>query len=325
MHLLSPLISTNNIVAPYHIVPSGDWFRSTLRTIKCIYSKFISIEELESYYYENKKFNNCCHICFDDGDRTFYENAFPVLKEHNIPATLFVSPKVISEESNYWFQELSYIRNIIDDAILKETICQIFNCRYDKIEKYTLFSIFTCMKLKDILKVISLIKERHNIEITQKYNITKDEFFELNDSKIIKIGAHTMNHPILSNESLDMAEKEIRESVEGLSKMLGEDIKYFAYPNGITGLDYSAREQTLLQENRIRLAFTMDMDFFNKKTNPLSIPRGGYPSPKGQKKARILGRLFFLPIWQSAINLIRCGRVESEVKERKELKGLAIF
>lgn len=319
MHPLIPFTSVN-LVLLFHSVPSQNSLRSTLKTIKSIY-KFIPIEEIESYYYKNKEYSKCCHICFDDGDRTFYENAFPVLKELSIPATLFVSPKAIRDESNYWFQELRYIRNQVDDVVIRETICDILGCNYAQIKRYGVFSIVMCTKLKNLVQIIDTLKEKHNIKINEKYNITEDELYEINDSSIITVGAHTMSHPILSNETDDNAEKEIRESVEELSKMLNRDIKYFAYPNGTAGLDYSTREQLMLQQNKIKLAFSTDIGFFNKKTNPLSIPRCGIFGLTRTSKARILGGLFLIPILRNMRNI----SPGTETRERKEIKDLSIF
>jgi len=295
-----------------------NWFRNTLRAVKNIY-KFISIEDIETYYFDNGKFNNCCHICFDDGDETFYENAFPVLKEMNIPATLFVSPKVIKNGSNYWFQEVSFVREHLDDVLLKEMICEILGCNYSQIKKYGIFSIFACMRLKDILKVIDSVKEKYNINVNKRYNITQNQLDELNKSNIITIGAHTMNHPILSNEIDDDSRKEMCDSVEKLSEMLDRDIKYFAYPNGISGLDYGIREELILQENKIELAFTTDKNFFNKKTNPFSIPRFAFSGLKKENSAWTLSRLLFLPVWDTIRDIVRLGQTRTEVDERKEI------
>lgn len=325
MHPLSPFRSTN-LVLLFHLAPSISWFRNALRTINRLY-KFISIEKIESYYYDHSDFNNRCHICFDDGDRSFYENLFPVLKEMNIPATLFVSPKVISAESNYWFQELDYIRNHLDDKLLKESICEILNCNYAQIKKYRIFSIFKSMKLKDILQVIETIKKKYNIHIDERFNITKDQLNELNNSGIITIGAHTMNHPILKNEGDTDAEKEIRESVQELSKLLGREIKYFAYPNGTVGLDYSAREQLILQENKIKLGFTTNRNFFSNKTDPLGIPRGGCSGLQRETGAQILVRLSMLPVWDTCGDIIKLGRrpETQESRQRRQLRDLGIF
>ncbi|SVD33299.1 uncharacterized protein METZ01_LOCUS386153, partial [marine metagenome] len=172
MHPLS-LITSTNLVLLFHEIPSKDWFRTALKTIGKIYS-YISINDIEKYYYRNKTFNNCCHICFDDGDRSFYDNVFPVLKETSIPATIFLSPKIIENGSNYWFQELNYIREHLGDALLKETISEVLSCDYSKIKKFAVFSLLNCMKLEDILKVIEAIKEKFNININKRYNITKN-------------------------------------------------------------------------------------------------------------------------------------------------------
>jgi len=59
-------------------------------------------ENLNNY----KKKKGFCHITFDDGDKTFYTVAYPILKKHNVPATLFVSPKIVVKQENFWFQEI---------------------------------------------------------------------------------------------------------------------------------------------------------------------------------------------------------------------------
>lgn len=301
-----------NLVLTFHTVTSKDWIRNTLKTIKRIY-RFISVSDIEAYYYNNEEYNNCCHICFDDGDISFYKNAYPVLKKMNIPATLFVSPKVVSDGTNYWFQELSYIIGHLDIRLVKEAICEILNCNYRRIEKCMVSSMFNCMRLSDILRVIDTLKQRYHICINKSYNIKKEQLCELKDSGIIAIGAHTINHPILSNESDDIAAKEIRASIEQLSAILGRDIKYFAYPNGIAGLDYGEREETILKENKIRLAFGTNNGFFSGKTTPLNIPRSGFIGK--EKSAWILSKLFFMPIW---------GKIkrEIEVERRKRIKAL---
>lgn len=316
MHPLSPFVSTN-LALFFHDVPSTDWFRSTLEAVRNIYS-FVSIQDVEAYYYSDRKFNNRCLITFDDGCRSFYEKVFPVLREMNVPAALFVSPKIIAGRLNYWFQELGYIKSRIGDALLRETIRKTLSCDYANLSKYSIASIFKCMKIKDILLLLESIKEKHKINIDQQYNITESELLKLSDSGLISIGAHTMNHPILSNETDQDAEKEIRESIEKLSQMMNRKVQYFAYPNGKAGLDYGTREQSILQENNIRLALTTQTKFFNMKANPLAIPRGGFSGIKSENKAWILTKLCLIPIWDK----IRRG---AEERERSELKNMRLF
>jgi len=103
----------------------------------------------------------------------------------------------------------------------------------------------------------------------------KTQLQELHKSGLVSIGAHTLNHPILKNETDEVANKEIKSSIKGLSEILGEKVKYFAYPNGTPDLDFSEREQEWLKSLDIKLAFSTENRSFNRKDNPLSIPRNG--------------------------------------------------
>lgn len=319
MHPLSPVISTNHIIT-FHTVFSKQWFKRSLEAVNKIY-KFISAEDIELYYYGNKKFNTRCHICFDDGDRTVYDHAFPVLKAMGIPATLFVSPKIIKEGLNYWFQDLEVIIDRVDDASIKTTVAEYFDLDLGKIENFEPGSLFKSMQIKDILKLLEIIKEKYDITIDKRFNMSEDELVELKDSKIFTIGPHTMNHPILSNEDDAVAEQEIQGSKVSLSKMLGENVKYFAYPNGSI-LDFGTREQKLLKKSKIRLAFTTTMDFFNKKNDPYSIPRGGFSRVTGRYDLFLMGKLILIPVWDS----LKESKVQSrEINERKVLRELSLF
>lgn len=52
---------------------------------------FITYEDLQQYYNGNKKlYKKSCLVTFDDGYKGVYENAYPIVKEYNIPITIFV-------------------------------------------------------------------------------------------------------------------------------------------------------------------------------------------------------------------------------------------
>jgi hypothetical protein len=131
-----------------------------------------------------------------------------------------------------------------------------------------------------------------------------------------------MSHPILSNENDRNAEKEIRESLEQLSRMLGMEASYFCYPNG-TRLDYGTREQLILRENNVRLAFTGEVAFFGKNADPLSLPRARVSTSGGEGNLAILSKLLLLPVWDTMRSFVRLGRTEA--RERKEIKALAVL
>jgi len=83
-----------SIVVVFHEIHSSVWFKEVLVHLGKRY-KFVNADQL----YKNIHSTGLCHITFDDGHRSFFENAFPILYELQIPATLFVSPKVIVEKN----------------------------------------------------------------------------------------------------------------------------------------------------------------------------------------------------------------------------------
>ncbi|MGB9681236.1 MAG: polysaccharide deacetylase family protein [Minisyncoccia bacterium] len=50
-------------------------------------------------------------ICFDDGYRSTYEIAYPILKQYGYPATLFVIPKAVGEEGYMTLNQLRILSN----------------------------------------------------------------------------------------------------------------------------------------------------------------------------------------------------------------------
>ncbi len=61
---------------------------------------FISMSQLESFIYEDGDIpENSILITFDDGYRSYYEYAYPILKKYNIPSTNFLIGEWIDKEN----------------------------------------------------------------------------------------------------------------------------------------------------------------------------------------------------------------------------------
>ncbi|MBN1504352.1 MAG: polysaccharide deacetylase family protein [Candidatus Eisenbacteria bacterium] len=315
MHPLSPFTSANLILL-FHSVRSKAWFADTLRRVGQFY-RFVSVEDVESYYYGDRTLTGSCHVTFDDGERTVYENALPVLRDMKIPATVFVSPGVVTEGRNYWFQELRIVRAAVGDARVKEAICDSIGCTLASLQKYSVLSLLKCMNLAAITSTIGSLKARHAIRIEERFNVSVAELREMIDSGAIAVGGHTINHPILSNESDETAEREIRESLEGLSGITGSQVKYFSPPNG-SKLDYGDRETAILERNGVKLTFTYSLGFFGRKSNPMSLPRAAFSMSRSDQNRAIVPKILLVPVWGGIRYLVRLGRTEE--RERLEVR-----
>ncbi|MGQ0736169.1 MAG: polysaccharide deacetylase family protein [Acidobacteriota bacterium] len=316
-HPLSVFTSTN-LVVPFHEVPSATWLERVLGTLSRRY-RFVSLSDLDAYVGGERRFNNRCHVTFDDGHVTFYEDAAPLLKRMGIPATLFVSPKIIADGTAYWFQELTAHRQALGDQRILEVAAEVLGCRLSELALFSVNSVMLCLPVDDISRVLEAIRARYGVESPRSVNITLAQLSELADSGDVTIGAHTLDHPVLSNETDDRARREIQGSVADLARMLGRPVTAFAYPNGTEGFDFGAREQALLRDAGVRLAFSTDPGFLGPRTPPLAIPRGGCPSLAGEPQARTAARLLLLPVWRALSRVASRGR-RSEAQERESIR-----
>ena len=257
-----------NLVLLFHVPTSLEWFENTIKIISKFY-RFVSISDIRDYYDGKSDLTGCCHITFDDGHKAVYNNAFPVLKSYNIPATLFISPSVLINKNNYWFQEISQYKKEETIRIISK-LKSINPAILGNMDEKEIMKECTLNEIQTIINKLNVLKnsEQYNCQ-----NIKIDELIELKKSNIFTIGSHSYNHPILANESDPVSEYEIRESKIELEKILGDEVKYFAYPNGIPELDYSEREINYCANSKYELAFTCEISDFSRNNSNFEIPR----------------------------------------------------
>ena len=257
-----------NIILNFHAIKDPKWFEHILKIIQRLYHP-VSYEDIENYYRNGKTLKHACHITFDDGHISFYETVFPLLKQYNIPASIFVSPKVITERTNFWFQEISdYDFNVLNKLVNK----RLGITDDDSPVKAKLKSL----QIKEIWEIIYAYQEQTQTPPKSCMNMNIQQIKEVHQSGLVHIGAHTLTHPILKNENDDSVQYEIGNSISELSKLLDMPIHSFAYPNGKPGFDFGEREMNILKQHDIRLAFTTEERTLRINDNLMSVPRSGF-------------------------------------------------
>jgi len=301
----------------FHVVSSKEKFRRIIKYIAKYYD-FISMDEVNDFFQKKNNKYRCCHLTFDDGDSSFFENAFPILIKNKIPASLYVSPKILNDETNYWFQELENITHHIGDKKLKQIICDFTKYKYLDIKSFSIYSIFKSLTIIEIKKIIDNSLSQFKIVPIKSQNLTNNQLRIIAESNLIDIGPHTMNHPILSNETDEISRYEIEKSISSLKPILGDFPKYFAYPNGDPNQDFGEREKSILIDNKISIAFSTEFKFYNNETDPLSVPRIGIV--KRDNILLIILKIMLIRYWDLLRELFRFRKTE-EI-ERKKLKLL---
>mgnify|MGYP006165372077 FL=1 len=300
-----------NKILNFHLVDNINWFDHTIARIKKQY-RMVDIDTLIAYYNREITLTNACHITVDDGDQTFYNIIYPILKKHQVPASLYVSPKVFKEKVNYWFQEVEgYHTDTLKKIIANQTKVAVEN-----LANYDVFTILKSFKIDEIHQFLALYRAETKTPLKPYQNMTIEQLKEVEASGLITIGAHTMNHPILMNENDESSAYEINNSVKELNEILGYQIKCFSYPNGIYKYDFDEREQNLLIKNDIKICFSTIAKNFNVDNNTMRVPRIGVSN--NEKMLFLDIKLFLGSFWDFLKKIKSTG----EYKQRKQLQIL---
>ena len=181
-------------------------------------------------------------ITFDDGYKSNFTLARSILDKYKLPATVFVTTSFIHQEneapSYLWFDQIyqSFLTTKINVLDLK--ILQMSNMDLSTKGKRIAASEAVIGNLKE-LSVQSkneLVKEIVSILGPIECDNPCYQGATWTDIKKssyrISIGAHTINHEILSRLSLTDASEEIVKSKSIIETATGLKVDHFAYPNG---------------------------------------------------------------------------------------------
>ncbi|MCE5345218.1 MAG: polysaccharide deacetylase family protein [Bacteroidales bacterium] len=284
------------IILNLHEVHDPFWLENILCFLKKNYNP-VRQTELTSLCKNGNEKKPICHITVDDGDKSFYKAIFPVLKKHMIPATIFVSPDLVINQRDFWFQEI----NGYEKQKLLRILSDVIDIDENNLNKFPLVDIFKCLTINLIWEVIDRYKMKYQPRKKPCHSMDVNELKEIDNSGLVTVGAHTLRHPILANEELTVSKNEIISSFTGLADILGHKIECFAYPNGMPVLDFGQREMDILKDYGCSYSFSTESGNFNSRSNLLSIPRYGLNC--GESRLYFKNKLFFGAQWNKIMKL----------------------
>lgn len=206
-------------------------------------------------------------ITFDDGYRNFYLHAYPELKSHNLPATMYLATDFVCRSIPLWVDRLEY-------AVGKSEGTRAEKIALDATTRAKFKTLTPQIREHDLRNVeqISWIKfEDFNDDRAVYEPLTREEIIEMQEHGIT-FGAHTKTHPILAKQTVDEQRAEIEESRHDLEALGVRVSPVFAYPNGQPG-DWSPETETVLTAAGFTHALTTLEGVNDAATAPLQLHR----------------------------------------------------
>ncbi len=179
-------------------------------------------------------------VTFDDGYRDNYEFAYPVLKKYEVPFTIYVATSFADRIGELWWLALeAVIAQNEMVGLLLDGRDQWFECRSVKDKRAVFDHIYAWLRKRpteaELRQAMRDLTARHKVDMqafAANLCMPWDELAKLAADPLVTIGAHTVNHPILSKLDDRAARAEIAGSCDVIAAALGVRPAHLAYPVG---------------------------------------------------------------------------------------------
>lgn len=214
-------------------------------------------------------------ITFDDGYANNREIAQPILAAKGLPATVFVAPGFLDGGLMFNDSVIEAVRRAPQVLDLRsEGLGEIRltdpTARIKAIE--ALLQRFKYLEPGERARRIDDVVSIAGVTLPTNLMMTSEQVRELHRAGI-EVGAHTVDHPILTSIDDRLASDQIVASRRRLEELIGTPVRSFAYPNGGPGRDYDGRHVAMARDAGFDFALSTAWGSATGDSDLFQIPR----------------------------------------------------
>jgi peptidoglycan/xylan/chitin deacetylase (PgdA/CDA1 family) len=187
-------------------------------------------------------------LTFDDGYRSVFTRALPILERYGMPAVVFVCSGPVERRQLLWYDAIGRVSG--EQEV--ERIKQLPYAEWQAV----------CSRYWTAV-----------VESDASAPLTSAEVRALAATPGFEIGGHGAEHAILSRGGEEEQRMEIAQNKGALEAWTGHRIRAFAYPNGRPGEDYTPLTVKLLEEYGFDFSFTTRAAFAGGNEGRLECSR----------------------------------------------------
>ncbi len=261
------------VVLAYHEVNFPERFEEHLDYLRQSASVIDADQLLDAIAGRKGLPKNAVLLTFDDGDRSVYEVARPLLRERGMPGVVFPIVGALNSRCAFWW----------DEAI---ELIQKGACAHDVVGLPAHAAVSAMRKMQNSQRLAVLDELRSNSRnVSHPVLQLKNEDIQEMKRYGLEVGNHTYSHPVLPACTDAEAQSEIERAHIELTSILGHGPRLFAYPNGA----YDARVISTLQELDYGAAFLFDHRLSQpRQANKWQISRARVNASTSMDRFRII-------------------------------------
>ena len=279
---------------PWHLAIDPETFAGQMETLARDWSP-LSLAELVEGFGRRRLPDRAVAVTFDDGYADNLEVAAPILLEHGIPATLFVTTDLIDSGVLPWWDELASL--LLEPAELPPRLTLSSGggrweipplaagergsaanaSRPWEAEQGTrlrvFYEVWLALRALDAPTREAALDEMAEWAGAHRPSgrvlLTWEQLRELAALPAFGLGAHTLTHPVLPSCSPEEVRAEIGRGADRVRARSGVEVDQFAYPFGT----WSRRVARLVAKLGFRAAYTTDGSAISWSSSPHALPR----------------------------------------------------
>ncbi len=213
LHRVLPETERSSFASNRELELTPDYLESIISAKKAEGCHFVDLDSLVAVANGKRRGRRLIHITFDDGFADVFTNAYPVLKKHQIPFTLYLSTDMPDGKADLWWLQLEEIANG-DAAWFEQRIKEIYR------QKGNLAA-----------SMHGLTSTSPDTNICSRLSLTWEQLRIMVSEGLCTIGSHGVSHSALSLRPKEGVAQELETSRTRIREMLGVDVRHFSYPH----------------------------------------------------------------------------------------------
>ncbi len=216
-------------------------------------------------------------ITFDDGYADNQEIALPILQRHALPATFFVATGFLDGGRMWNDTVIECLRHTTRASIDVEALGVSGLPTGSVVERRAAIArLIPLIKYKDLAARVTVLEALHRAcgspALSNALMMRSAQVRSLHAAGM-EIGAHTVNHPILTALPDDEARRELQQGRDALQQLIQTPVVTLAYPNGRPGTDYDQRHVAIARGLGFQQAVTTAVGVASAGDDLFQLPR----------------------------------------------------
>jgi peptidoglycan/xylan/chitin deacetylase (PgdA/CDA1 family) len=228
--------------------PTAEMFEAQMCFLRQNY-RVVSLEEVCRELNSGRTAEPGVAVTFDDGYRSTYTAAFPVLQKYSVPATIYLTFDTVDSGQVAWYDRVFSAMAAAPSGELELDLPGAMRFRLDSRED----RLRAALQIVALLRALPNSQRRHCCDVLkEKLRLSNDEvsgriltwgqIHSMQDAGI-SFGSHTLSHPVVSQLEPEELERELMDSKRLLEQKLCRPVLDFAFPFGkVTDCNYEAAQ-----------------------------------------------------------------------------------